>query len=118
VPSTNPDGVGLSCVAHRESPCVAYYCLFEAFAYYSMQLVDSSRSNGYEPEGREFESLRAHHSFLPPFANARKIRHPATDHIINVGTFTQGQKLDRDTLESVRTGVCVSTVLVKKLFWF
>src|ERR1017187_6879606 len=29
---------------------------------HSVQVVDSSCGNGYEPEGREFESLRAHHS--------------------------------------------------------
>jgi hypothetical protein len=27
-----------------------------------MQVVDDSCGNGYEPEGREFESLRARHS--------------------------------------------------------
>jgi len=28
----------------------------------SVQLIDSPCGNGYEPEGREFESLRAHHT--------------------------------------------------------
>jgi hypothetical protein len=32
-----------------------------------MQLVDSSCDNGYEPEGREFKSLRAHHFSIHAF---------------------------------------------------
>src|SRR2546429_588048 len=31
---------------------------------YRAPLAQLDRASGYEPEGREFESLRAHHSFL------------------------------------------------------
>ena len=37
--------------------------LVEAFQAYSMQVGDCSCRDGYEPEGREFESLKAHHVF-------------------------------------------------------
>ena len=48
------------------------------FSNEGSQVVDCSCNNGYEPEGREFESLRAHHSSpavvsperLPPNAQA------------------------------------------------
>jgi hypothetical protein len=42
---------------------VTYSLLFGASVAHSMQVADSLCSNGYEPEGREFESLRAHHLF-------------------------------------------------------
>ena len=32
---------------------------------HSAPLAQLDRASGYEPEGREFESLRARHSFLP-----------------------------------------------------
>ena len=40
------------------------YASFAAEAAKSAPLAQLDRASGYEPEGREFESLRAHHSFL------------------------------------------------------
>ena len=48
---------------HSGSPCDALLMLLCASRSHSVQVADFSRSNGYEPEGREFESLRARHSF-------------------------------------------------------
>src|SRR5229473_5650122 len=42
---------------------------------YSAPVAQLDRASGYEPEGREFESLRAHH-FFRPSAEARRSRVP------------------------------------------
>jgi len=55
---------GLSCTGEQgaaEALVSCYSMPLRASATQSVQVVDSSCSNGYEPEGREFESLRAHH---------------------------------------------------------
>src|SRR5271170_2834030 len=38
-------------------------------------LAQLDRASGYEPEGREFESLRAHHIFRSIHAEPRRCRH-------------------------------------------
>ena len=55
---------GRSCTGEQGgggSPVDHYSMQLSASASLSVQVIDSLCSNGYEPEGREFESLRAHH---------------------------------------------------------
>ncbi len=77
VPRTKPDGVGLERMNHSGSPCDALLMLLCASRSHSVQVADFSRSNGYEPEGREFESLRARHSIeqLASILNLKSCEH-------------------------------------------
>jgi hypothetical protein len=46
---------------HSFANFAVIYQLLVSF-YYDAPLAQLDRASGYEPEGREFESLRAHHS--------------------------------------------------------
>jgi len=47
-----------------EFPAVASSAIIEKFPATFAPLAQLDRASGYEPEGREFESLRAHHHFI------------------------------------------------------
>ncbi len=50
---------GMAAVCWKGSGSVCYYFFF---AFSRAPLAQLDRASGYEPEGREFESLRARHS--------------------------------------------------------